>query len=141
LSTLLGFEQLISNKNIEVEGLDNLKEIKIPGDPSMIDQVIYNLIDNAVKFSNENGKISIETNEDEEFAYFSITNTGNGIPPEHIKNVFDRFYKVDESRSTDVKSTGLGLYLVKTIIELHGGKTTVESEPQKYTKFTVKLPK
>lgn len=141
LSTLLGFEQLISNKNIEVEGLDNLKEVKIPCDPSMIDQVIYNLIDNAVKFTNENGKISIETDEDEEFAYFTITNTGQGIPPEHIKNVFERFYKVDESRSTDVKSTGLGLYLVKTITELHGGKVSVESEPQKYTKFTVKLPK
>ncbi|MBR2875830.1 MAG: ATP-binding protein, partial [Clostridia bacterium] len=107
----------------------------------MIDQVIYNLIDNAVKFTNNNGEISVEAGSDSNSVYFSIKNTGKGIPPEHIKNVFDRFYKVDESRSTDVKSTGLGLYLVKSITELHGGKVTVTSKPDEFTKFTVKLPK
>ncbi len=141
LNTLLGFEQLITEKNIDVRGLDNLPNIIIPGDSSMIDQVIYNLFDNAVKFTDKNGYISVDASEDSSYAYFSITNSGKGIPKEHIRNVFERFYKVDESRSTDTKSTGLGLHLVKSITELHGGKVTVKSEENKYTTFTVKLPK
>lgn len=141
LNTFLTFEQLITDKNITIEGLEDLEELTIPGDKSLIDQVVYNLVDNAVKFTNDNGKISVETKTDSKYCYFSISNSGKGIPPEHIKNIFDRFYKVDESRSADTKSTGLGLHLVKSIVELHGGKVTVESKTDKFTKFTVKLPK
>lgn len=141
LNTFLTFEQLITDKNISVEGLEALEELKVPCDQSMIDQVIYNLIDNAVKFTDNNGKIIVETKNESDYCHFSIANTGKGIPPEHIKNIFDRFYKVDESRSADTKSTGLGLHLVKSIVELHGGKVTVESKTDDFTKFTVKLPK
>ncbi len=141
LNTFLTFEQLITEKNITVEGLEDLEELVIPADQSMIDQVIYNLIDNAVKFTNNNGKIQIETKQDSQNCYFAIRNTGSGIPPEHIKNIFDRFYKVDESRSSDTKSTGLGLHLVKSIVELHGGKVTVKSNKNQFTEFTVKLKK
>jgi signal transduction histidine kinase len=107
----------------------------------MIDQVIYNLVDNAVKFTNENGTITVDSTEDKKYVYFAITNTGRGIPKKDLESVFDRFFKVDESRSTDTKSTGLGLYLVKSIINLHKGSITVESETDKFTRFTVKLPK
>lgn len=141
LNTFLTFEQLITDKNIVIEGLEDLEPINIPGDQSLIDQVVYNLIDNAVKFTDNNGKITVETKTDAKYCYFSINNTGKGIPNEHIKNIFDRFYKVDESRSSDTKSTGLGLHLVKSIVELHGGKVTVESKENVFTKFTVKLPK
>ena len=141
LNTFLTFEQLITDKNITIEGLEDLEELTVLGDQSMLDQVVYNLIDNAVKFTNDNGKISLSTKTDSKFSYFTITNTGKGIPPTHIKNVFDRFYKVDESRSTDTKSTGLGLHLVKSIADLHGGKVTVKSKPDEFTEFTVKLPK
>lgn len=141
LSTLLGFEQLISKKNIEIYGLEDLAAATVHGDSAMIDQVVYNLIDNAVKFTNENGKILVNTATDEKYSYFSITNSGKGIPKDDLKRVFDRFYKVDASRSTDVKSTGLGLYLVKSIIDLHGGTVTVDSEVDNFTRFTVKLPK
>ena len=141
LNTFLTFEQLITDKNITIEGLEDLEELTVLGDQSMIDQVIYNLVDNAVKFTDENGKISLTTKSETKHSYFTITNTGKGIPPSHIKNVFDRFYKVDESRSTDTKSTGLGLHLVKSIVELHGGKVTVKSKTDKFTEFTVKLPK
>jgi signal transduction histidine kinase len=141
LNTFLTFEQLITEKNITVEGLEDLDELIVPADQSMLDQVIYNLVDNAVKFTNNNGTIKIETKQDSQSCCFSIRNTGAGIPPEHIKNIFDRFYKVDESRSSDTKSTGLGLHLVKSIIELHGGKVTVKSEENKFTEFTVKLQK
>ena len=107
----------------------------------MIDQVVYNLVDNAVKFTNEGGKIIVNAATDKKYAYFSVTNSGKGIPQKDITKVFERFYKVDQSRSTDVKSTGLGLFLVKSIVDLHGGTITVESEPDSFTRFTVKLPK
>lgn len=141
VTTFLGFEQLVSKKNIEVEGFENLNPIIVRGDSAMIDQVIYNLVDNAVKFTNEGGKIIINSASDKKNVYFSVTNTGKGIPKKDIGKVFERFYKVDQSRSTDVKSTGLGLFLVKSIIDLHAGTITVESEPDQFTRFTVKLPR
>ena len=141
VTTFLGFEQLISKKSIDVEGFEDLPQITIHGDSAMIDQVIYNLVDNAVKFTNDKGKILINATTDKKYAYFSVTNTGKGIPEKDLDKVFERFYKVDQSRSTDVKSTGLGLFLVKSIVDLHSGTITVESKPDNYTRFTVKLPK
>ena len=141
VSTFLGFEQLISDKKIAVMGLEDLSKTTVHGDSAMIDQVVYNLVDNAVKFTDENGKILVNTANDNKYAYFSIINSGKGIPKDDLKRVFDRFYKVDASRSTDVKSTGLGLYLVKSIVDLHGGTISVESEVNNFTRFTVKLPK
>lgn len=141
VTTFLGFEQLISQKSIEIDGFEDLQPVTVHGDSAMINQVIYNLVDNAVKFTNEGGKILVNTAADKKFVYFSVTNSGKGIPKKDIRKVFERFYKVDQSRSTDVKSTGLGLFLVKSIVDLHGGTVTVESEPDNYTRFTVKLPK
>ncbi len=141
VTTFLGFEQLISKKNIEIVGFEDLQSATIHGDSAMIDQVVYNLADNAVKFTNEGGTITVSTATDKKYTYFAITNTGKGIPPKEIDKVFDRFYKVDQSRSTDVKSTGLGLYLIKSIIDLHNGSITVESKVDSFTRFTVKLPK
>ena len=141
VTTFLGFEQLLSKKKIDVEGFEELPQLSIHGDSAMIDQVIYNLVDNAVKFTNDGGKITINGATDKKYAYFSVTNSGKGIPKKDINKVFERFYKVDQSRSTDVKSTGLGLFLVKSIVDLHGGIITVESEPDSFTRFKVKLPK
>jgi signal transduction histidine kinase len=109
VTTFLGFEQLISQKNIEIAGFEDLQSATIHGDSAMIDQVIYNLADNAVKFTNEGGTITVNTTSDKNYTYLAITNTGKGIPANEIDKVFERFYKVDQSRSTDVKSTGLGL--------------------------------
>ena len=141
VTTFLGFEQLVSKKKIDIEGFEDLPQAIIHGDSAMIDQVIYNLVDNAVKFTDEGGKITVNAATDKKYAYFSVTNSGKGIPKKDITKVFERFYKVDQSRSTDVKSTGLGLFLVKSIVDLHGGTITVESEPDNFTRFTVKLPK
>ncbi len=141
VTTFLGFEQLISEKNIEVTGFEDLQPAMVHGDSAMIDQVIYNLADNAVKFTNKGGTITVNTTSDKSYTYFAVTNTGKGIPEKEIDKVFERFYKVDQSRSTDVKSTGLGLYLIKSIIDLHNGSVTVESEVNSFTRFTVKLPK
>lgn len=141
VSIFLGFEQIISDKNIEICGLEDLVPTTVHADGAMIDQVIYNLVDNAVKFTNIGGKITVNTATDKSFTYFAVTNTGKGIPQKDFEKVFERFYKVDQSRSTDVKSTGLGLCLAKSIIDLHNGTITLESEENNYTRFTVKLPK
>ena len=100
INTLLGLEQIISQKNIEVIGVDELEPLLIRADSAMLDQLIYNLVENAVKFTNNNGKIKIDATTDKNHIYFAITNSGKGIPEKDLEKVFDRFFKVDQSRST-----------------------------------------
>lgn len=138
IDCLLSFEQEIEKKNIGIAGLDTIGQVKILADRDMLYQVVYNLVDNAVKFTNENGKITVSAGEKERNQLFvSIENTGEGVSSEEIGKIFERFYKVDKSRSYDVKSAGLGLYLCKTIVELHGGQIYAESVEGQFTRFTI----
>lgn len=142
LSIIMSFEQKIESKDIDVKGLDYLKTAYVEADRDMINQVFYNLIDNAVKFTDNGGEISIQMSDgNDDFFSFSIRNTGKGISAADIDHVFERFYKGDKSRSIDAKSTGLGLFIVKNIVELHGGEIFVRNIGDKYTEFTVKLKK
>lgn len=138
--TLLGFEQLIDKKHIEIRGLDALSSNRITADKDMINQVVYNLIDNAVKFTPEGGYIEIHSKADAEKVIVKIRNSGKGILPEELDRIFERFYKIDKSRSYDVKGAGMGLYLCKTIVELHGGQITARSNPDEFTEFIFQLP-
>ena len=138
--TMLGFERVIDEKKIEIRGLDKVEPLNICADEDMINQVVYNLIDNAVKFTNEGGYIEVAIKSDSEKMIFSVKNSGKGISREEAGKVFERFYKTDKSRSYDVKGAGLGLYIVKTIIDMHGGQITVNSEPGEYTQFVFWLP-
>lgn len=141
LDCMLTFEQAIDNKNITVHGFESMQPAKVHADRDMIYQVVYNLVDNAVKFTNENGIISVFTGENKEgLKYIAIQNTGDGVSSEEIGKIFERFYKVDKSRSYDVKSAGLGLYLCKTIVEMHNGKIYAESVEGQFTRVTVLLP-
>lgn len=140
VACLLTFEQMIAKKNIEIKGLENLEKTVVHGDSDMIYQVVYNLIDNAVKFTPNNGVIELSISKSSHGeTHFSIKNSGDGIAREEIGRVFERFYKVDKSRSYDTKSAGLGLYLCKTIIEMHGGNIYVQSVKDEYTQFGFKL--
>jgi signal transduction histidine kinase len=139
-NTLLSFEQIIEKKNADVRGLDNFGVNMVYADKDMINQVVYNLIDNAVKFTPEGGYIEVSSKSDNEKAIIRIKNSGKGIPPEERSKIFERFYKVDKSRSYDVKGAGMGLYIVKTLIELHGGHITVQSVENEYTEFIFTLP-
>ncbi len=142
INCMLTFEQEIEKKNININGFEEMKQTMVYADRDMIYQVVYNLVDNAVKFTEENGTISVYINEDKKDKVFvSIENTGEGIAPEETGRIFERFYKVDKSRSYDIKSAGLGLYLCKTIVEMHDGKILVDSEKGKYTRFTFILSK
>ena len=139
-NVLLSFEQIIERKHIEISGLDRLHSVTVTADEDMIHQVIYNLVDNAVKFT-ENGTISVFADDDENATLIKVVNTGAGISSEEREKIFERFYKVDKSRSYDVKGAGLGLYICKTIVEMHGGSIGCNSEEGKYTEFWFTIPK
>lgn len=138
---LLTFEQKIEKKNIEIRGLDNLQPYHIEADIDMIYQVVYNLFDNAVKFTNEDGYIDINVADIGDSIQVAIKNSGEGIRPEELSRVFERFYKVDKSRSLDAKGAGLGLYIVKTMVEMHGGRIYAKSDSATTAEFVFTLPK
>ena len=141
LNTFLTFEQKIEERKINILGLGDNKPVFIEGDPDMIHQVIYNLVENAAKFTNEGGDITVNVEEKGNDAFVTIKNTGAGIPKEQLQFIFDRFYKTDKSRSHDKNGMGLGLYIVKTIIQLHGGEIKADSVEGEYTQFWIRLPK
>ncbi len=138
---LLTFEQKIENKKIDIRGLDEFQPTYIVADRDMIYQAIYNLVDNAVKFTNEGGYIELKLNESASQIEFIIKNSGTGINAEDLSRVFERFYKADKSRSLDSKGAGLGLYLVKLMIEMHGGRVCAKSESEETAEFSFTLPK
>lgn len=137
---LVSFEQVIDKKCIEIRGFDQIQGIVVEADEDSLHQVLYNLIDNAVKFTNEGGYIQVNARIENENAVISIRNSGEGISSEELSRVFERFYKVDKSRSKDVKGTGLGLYIVKNIIEMHGGNIVARSEQGEYSEFEFRIP-
>lgn len=133
-------EQRIEAQNLEITGLDEINSISINADKDLIHQVIYNLVDNAIKFTDESGTINFKAVSDGKKLTFTITNSGKGIPEKELPFVFERFYKVDKSRSANKNSTGLGLYLVRTIVKAHGGGINVTSKENSFTAFNVTLP-
>jgi len=137
---LLIFEREISNKNLQILGLDAMENIILRADEDLINQVIYNLLDNAVKFTPPGGTISFEAFAENNFAVIKIKNTGVGIAADDLGRVFDRFYKVDKSRSMDIKSVGLGLHIVKKILELHDAFISVSSDEDQFVEFTLRIP-
>ena len=136
----LSFEQLIENKRIEVLGLDTFEKTIVNADYDLLYQVIYNLVDNAVKFTNADGFIRFAMRTENGRLYFSIRNSGSGIPPSDMPMVFERFYKVDKSRGLNAKSTGLGLFLVRSIVEMHGGEVALKSEVNEFCEFSFWIP-
>ena len=105
----------------------------------MLYQVIYNLVDNAVKFTPENGWINISLHRINDSLEFKIKNSGSVINGEDLPHIFENFYKSDKSRSNQKDSIGLGLYICKTIVELHGGEIYANSNTD-FTEFAVVLP-
>lgn len=138
---IISQEQRIEKKNIDIKGLEEPKSIKLTADKDLLYQAIYNLVDNAIKFTNQSGTISFKLSDNGNSVKFSVTNTGDGISRDELPYVFERFYKGDKSRSNVKNSTGLGLYLVKTIVTAHKGKISVMSKENKFTTFEVVLPK
>lgn len=139
-STLLLFERSIEDKHIEIAGFEDMENIKVTADKDLIGQVVQNLMDNAVKFTPENGTITILAAQENGRTKVTIRNSGAGIAIDEVSRVFERFYKVDKSRSFDVKGVGLGLYICKTIINMHDGEISANSVPEQYTEFSFEIP-
>lgn len=108
-------------------------------DVTLITRVISNLVENAIKYSGEGSVVEVKTWDDEKWVYVQITDNGIGIPAEELSNIFEKFYRIKNDANHAIKGTGLGLYLVKYFVELHGGNISVDSIAGKETKFLVKL--
>ncbi|MEE0109914.1 MAG: HAMP domain-containing sensor histidine kinase [Oscillospiraceae bacterium] len=136
---LITFEKKINDKRLNVEVDMPEHPVYTMANRDYITQVIYNLIDNAVKFCPEGRTLGLKIREGNTKAYVSISNDGDTIPPEELPLVFDRFHKLDKSRSQNRDSWGLGLYIVKTIVCSHGEDISVSSKDGK-TEFTFTMP-
>ena len=137
--TLISFEQKINRKNIQVEVTFPDEPLYVLAVPDQITQVVYNLLDNAVKFCPQDGVLRATIWAEGAKAMVSIANSGPTIPPEELPHVFERFHKADKSRSADRDGWGLGLYIVKTIIGCHGEDIRVASSDG-MTEFVFTLP-
>ncbi len=140
ISTLFSFEKKINEKEIEIRGLENMDKVMIFGDEDLIHQVVYNLIDNAVKFCNDKGYIEFLAEKGKDRVNIHVKNSGNGLSKQEVNHVFDRFYKTDKSRGLDKNGVGLGLHIVKSVLDLHNGSITVGSVQGEYTEFIFSLP-
>ncbi|MCK8492213.1 MULTISPECIES: sensor histidine kinase [Spirosoma] len=119
--------------------IDQPGPVWVKADPQRIMQVMTNLIENAVKYGNENGKVIVSLETDKKHVLIAVKDDGPGIPPEHLSRIFERFYRVEKSRSKDRGGTGLGLAIVKHILNAHKAKITVMSKLEKGTTFRFKL--
>ena len=139
--TAAAFEGICNAKNIVLDLTFTTDVLMVYADLGKIQQVLYNLIDNAIKFSRDDSVIYIQTLIKYEKVFVSVKDTGAGIPKDSIKKIWDRFYKTDISRGRDKKGTGLGLSIVKEIIQAHGENIDVVSTVGVGSEFIFTLPK
>ena len=137
--TLATFEGSCQKKKITVNLTLTGDQLFVKGDMSKIQQVLYNLVDNAIKFSNKNSEIFVETKEKHKKVFVSVKDQGIGIPKESLNQIWDRFYKTDLSRGKDKKGTGLGLSITREIIRAHGENINVISTEGEGTEFIFTL--
>jgi two-component system OmpR family sensor kinase len=133
------FVEMLEDRHIDVE-IHIPEGLRIMGCKDSLHRVLINLVDNAIKYNVDAGKIEITAKTKQDKVYLSVFNTGSGIPKKDINQVFEQFYRVEKSRSSQYGGSGLGLTIVKRIIELHRGNITIESEPEAWTRVNIHLP-
>lgn len=139
ITPLIEQHQLKADKPVHIKLEINPESLSIVADRSHFSNIISNLIDNAVKYSQEQAVLTIRCQQTGKAISISVADRGIGIPPDKQKHLFDRFYRVPTGNLHNVKGYGLGLYYVKTLIEKHGGSISVKSEPGKGSTFTIIL--
>ena len=137
---LISFEKNIGDKGLLLDLSMGDEVIIARGDVDAIHRVIYNIVDNAVKFAPHGGELTIGLDKKDRQAVCSICNSGDGVPQADLPHLFDRFYKTDKSRSLDRRGSGLGLYIAKTIIDRHGGTIKADSVLGESCTITFTLP-
>lgn len=148
----LSLDSLLTKMVSQVQPLADLNQIQlvyeknvpdafVAANENVLSQVFLNLLENAFKYTDSHGSISVLLEKENDFAKITIKDTGKGIAPEHHAFIFDRFYRIrDESSKKNMPSSGLGLAIVKEVVEFHNGNITLESELKKGTTFIVRLP-
>ena len=137
--TIINLEKKIAHKKININLEFETEKCYVKADQDTIQMVLTNLLDNAIKFTYEDGDITVTTKTKQHDAYISVRNTGAGIPSDQQPFIFERLYKVDSSRSINKEGTGIGLYIVQNVIQAHGKKVTVDSVEGEYAEFTFQL--
>ncbi|MBL7208441.1 MAG: HAMP domain-containing histidine kinase, partial [Desulfobacterales bacterium] len=133
------YAEVVEARQIEMV-IDIPEDLVIRGDRDYLHRAMVNLVDNAIKYNTKGGRIEITVEAKNTNVYVSISNSGKGIPEEDINRVFEQFYRVEKSRSLQHGGSGIGLAIVKRIIELHGGSISIESEPDAWTRVNIYLP-
>lgn len=132
---LADLEPLAKEKNINL--VDESKEVTMQGSDILIYRLVYNLVENAIKYNKQNGKVTVKVSELNKHIYLSVTDTGNGIPQELRERVFEPFFRLDKSRSRALGGVGLGLALVHEIVKVHDGSITIKDNPEGGTIFEI----
>ena len=135
---LADLDPLAQEKNIKLTG--ECKNITMVGSDILIYRLVYNLVENAIKYNHSGGQVTVTAYRKEKHVYLSVEDTGNGIPEELRERVFEPFFRVDKSRSRELGGVGLGLALVREIVRVHDGSIAVRSNPSGGTVFDVMLP-
>jgi two-component system phosphate regulon sensor histidine kinase PhoR len=117
------------------------ENVLVSADAVRLEQMLTNLIDNAIKFNREGGSVTVSHNQTETSDLISVADAGEGISGDHQQRIFERFYRTDRARSREIGGTGLGLAIVKHLARLHGGEVSVASTLGQGTVFTIELPR
>lgn len=128
-----------ADKNIIIE-IDCQQGLEVQASPALLEQSIINLVDNAIKYSEEGDKVTVKAYRDDSWLVMDVIDCGSGIEPEHQLRLFERFYRIDKARSRKLGGTGLGLAIVKHIAGVHGGKISVKSKYGKGSIFKIRIP-
>ena len=138
-NTLRRLQLLAQQKHITLESYYD-DHLTVSGDSVKLQQVVSNIVDNAIKYTPEGGRVTVEVYENSGNAVVKVSDTGIGIPAKDLPHIFDRFFRVDKARSRATGGTGLGLSIAHKIILLHGGNIRVVSEEGKGSIFYIELP-
>ncbi|AOY77024.1 ATP-binding protein [Clostridium formicaceticum] len=137
---VLSVEDYIKNTGLSIKFHTNINRLIIACDPEKIERIILNLLSNAVKFTESGGKINVKISVDNNEVIIAIKDSGIGIPQEKLDDIFNRFSQVDKSLSRNHEGSGIGLALVKSLVEMHGGRISAKSQLNNGSQFTISLP-
>ena len=134
-----GLSAQAAKRGLEVSA-DSIGDLPdVIANPRALDQVLINLVDNAIKYTPEEGRITMTASSDVDSVTLQIENSGPGIPPDQLDRIFERFYRVDAGRSREMGGTGLGLSIVRHLVARMGGEIEAQSEPGEWTRFRLTL--
>ncbi|MBR0086284.1 MAG: two-component sensor histidine kinase [Lachnospiraceae bacterium] len=139
IDLLKSIRPIAASQNVELI-YESFRQVNAEVDSTKLNQAFSNLVENAVKYNNDGGYVKVSLDADHEYFYLMVSDNGIGIPEEALPHIFDRFYRVDKARSRDTGGTGLGLSITRGLIQQHHGIIKVESEVNKGTTFTVRVP-